>query len=91
MGEQIAAWVGAGGATVLALVVGYLLNANRQDRRDYREAVDRAEARADAAEERARGRLAQVEEQRRARYAAEEEAARLRGEQAGRSGGGRAP
>ncbi|MBM0274144.1 hypothetical protein [Micromonospora tarensis] len=39
------------GGTLLAVVV-YLLNANRVDRREYQDAVDRAEARADAAEAR---------------------------------------
>lgn len=37
----------------LAMVIGYLLKANTTDRRDSQEAVDKAEARADAMSKRA--------------------------------------
>lgn len=39
--------VGAGVAGVLASVIWYLLRANASDRKDYQEATDRAERRAD--------------------------------------------
>lgn len=76
--------VGAGG--LLATVIIYLLTSNRTDRREYQEAIDRAEKRADAAEERAEARLAtlrarveqlqrELEEARIARHAAEDRAA----------------
>jgi chromosome segregation ATPase len=72
--------VGAGGA--LLGVVIYLLNANRVDRREYQEAIDRAEARADAAEARLRaaesrmdGVQQALDEARTARRAAEDKAA----------------
>jgi len=75
--------IGAGG--LLATIVIYLLNANRQDRREYQEAIDRAEARADAAtarthaaEQRAEALQQAVDAARDARRAAEDEAARIR-------------
>ncbi|SCF23891.1 hypothetical protein GA0070563_106413 [Micromonospora carbonacea] len=63
------------------MVVLYLLNANRADRREYQEAIDRAERRADEAEVRrsaAEARLDNlqqaVDEARSARRAAEDHA-----------------
>lgn len=85
MGD-IAAYVSAGGAGMLAFGFAYLLVSNRQDRRhyeqairrdrlQYEQAIDRAEARADAAEQRAREERARTEEARRARYDAEDKLA----------------
>ena len=69
------------GGTLLAVVV-YLLNANRVDRKEYQEAVDRAEKRADdaearraAAEARLDGLQQAVDEARNGRRAAEDRAA----------------
>lgn len=71
--------VGAGG--LLVTVVFYLLNANRLDRREYQEAIDRAEARADAAaartaaaEQRAEALQRALDDARAARRAAEDRA-----------------
>lgn len=77
MGEA-AAFVSAGGAGMLVAVIVYLLNANRLDRKQYEDAIDRAEQRADAAEQRTRDVRAVAEEARQARYAAEEAASVLR-------------
>jgi multidrug resistance efflux pump len=64
------------------MVILYLLNANRIDRKEYQEAIDRAEARADAAElrrvaleARMDGLQQAVDEARAARRAAEDTAA----------------
>jgi multidrug resistance efflux pump len=82
--------VGLGGAGGLLAAFGYLLMANRGDRRDYRQAVDQEEARAERAEQRVRDIRAKLEEQRTARYACEEAAAGLRAELAAlRRDGGR--
>ncbi|MBM0237748.1 hypothetical protein JNW88_12275 [Micromonospora sp. ATA32] len=69
------------GGTLLAVVV-YLLAANRTDRRDSWEAIDRAEKRADEADKRRREAEAErdglqqaVDEARAARRAAEDRAA----------------
>ncbi|MDG4791423.1 hypothetical protein O7626_36965 [Micromonospora sp. WMMD1102] len=69
--------VGVGG--LLVMIVSYLLNANRADRKEYQEAIDRAERRADdaarrtdAAEHRAEELQQAVDEARRARRAAED-------------------
>lgn len=74
--------VGVGG--LLVMVVGYLLNANRADRKEYQEAIDRAERRADeaarrtyAAEQRAEALQRAVDEARMARRAAEDRLAML--------------
>ncbi|MFI6266167.1 hypothetical protein [Micromonospora sp. NPDC051006] len=74
--------VGVGG-TLLGVVI-YLLNANRVDRREYQDAIDRAEKRADEAEARRREAEAKaeglqevVDEARKARRAAEDQAAAL--------------
>lgn len=74
---------------MLVVVVTYLLASNRQDRRQYEEAVDRAEKRADAAEERTRAAREVAEEARRARYVAEEAVAALKAELAARQRDGR--
>jgi uncharacterized membrane protein len=82
--------VGLGGAGGLLAAFGYLLMANRADRRDYRQAADQEEARAERAEQRVRDIRAKLEEQRTARYACEEAAAGLRAELAAlRRDGGR--
>ena len=69
------------GGTLLAVVV-YLLAANRTDRRDYQDAIDRAEKRADEADKRRREAEAErdglqqaVDEARAGRRAAEDRAA----------------
>lgn len=54
------------------MVIFYLLGANRADRKDYSEAVDRAEKRADAAEARAEALQQTVDEVRKDRRAAED-------------------
>lgn len=69
------AGVGVGG--LLVMVVAYLLNANRVDRREYQEAVDRAEGRADKADARAEGLQAALDEARAARRVAEDRADQL--------------
>lgn len=79
MVETVAGLTGAGG--LLAGFV-YLLVANRHDRRDYREAIAKAEARADAAEERTRAMRDVVETERGLRHAAENIAAVLQAEDA---------
>lgn len=84
MGE-LANFLPAGGfgaigvGSLLVTVVAYLLNANRADRKEYQEAIDRAEKRADdaarrtdAAEQRAEGLQQAVDEARTARRAAED-------------------
>lgn len=80
--------VGAGG--LLVLVILYLLNANRVDRREYQEAIDKAEARADKAETRAEALQLALDEARSARRTAEDKAhlaerelARYRGDPGG--------
>lgn len=70
------------GLGLFVAVIAYLLQSNRADRREYQEAIDRAEARADAAETRraAEQRSAEalqlaIDEARAARRAAEDRAA----------------
>lgn len=82
MGDLATLVSAGGGLGLLAVVIGYLLNSNRADRREYQEAVDRAERRADEADARVRaaeGRteaLQQaVDESRAGRRAAEDRAA----------------
>jgi hypothetical protein len=72
--------VGVGG--LLVMVILYLLNANRVDRKEYQEAIDKAEGRADAAdarrialEARMDGLQQALDEARAARRAAEDTAA----------------
>ncbi len=84
MGELLPAGGLGAALALLAGVIGYLLNANRADRKEYQEAIDRAEARADAAETRTRAAeqrsdaLQQaVDEARARRRAAEDRAAEL--------------
>jgi CHASE3 domain sensor protein len=80
---DLATLVSAGGGLgLLAVVIGYLLNSNRADRREYQGAVDRAERRADeaearttAAEQRAEALQQTVDEARSGRRAAEDRAA----------------
>lgn len=79
MGE-IATLVSAGGGGLLVLVIIYLLSGNRADRQQYEDLVDRAEARATAAETRERNTRAELEEARRLRYAAEDREAKLQRE-----------
>lgn len=62
----------AGVAGALVLVIAYLLKANASDRRDYQEAVDRAERRADEAAVRLQAANAALDEQRTARRLAED-------------------
>lgn len=65
---------------MLALVVVYLLNANRQDRQQYEQAIDRAEERANEAEKRTRVAREVAEDARKARFAIEETLGELRAE-----------
>lgn len=75
MGD-LATLAGAGGGLgLLAVVIGYLLTSNRQDRQDYREAITDAERRADAAEARAEALQTALDEARTARRVAEDKAA----------------
>jgi chromosome segregation ATPase len=75
---EVAAIVSAGGGGALLAGFVYVLYALRQDRKDYQDAIDRAEARADAAEQRTREAYARLDEARKARHAAEDELQRLR-------------
>lgn len=73
----------AGGAAILGTlvaVIGYLLVGMRADRSNYEAAIDRAEARADAAEQRARDERATAEAARDARHRCEEQVGELRAE-----------
>lgn len=74
MGDLATLATAGGGLGVLAWVIFYLLNANRVDRREYLDAVDRAEKRATAAEERAEGLQIALDEVRAARRRAEDRA-----------------
>lgn len=56
----------------LGTIIGYLLVANRRDRRQYEETIDKLEARADAAEKRAQAAWAVADEARRGRHLAED-------------------
>jgi hypothetical protein len=58
----------AGVAATLALVIGYLLKANASDRRDYQDAVDKAEKRADDMADRATVAQLALDEERDARH-----------------------
>jgi hypothetical protein len=64
-----------GGVGAFVAVIVYLLGSNRQDRREYQEAIDKAEARADAASARAEGIQQALDEARSSRRAAEDRAA----------------
>jgi multidrug resistance efflux pump len=54
VGDLATLITGAGGVGAFVAVIVYLLASNRADRKEYQDAVDRAEARADAAEARTR-------------------------------------
>lgn len=77
MGDVATLVTAGGGLGILAFVIGYLLNANRVDRKDYGEAIDRHEKRADKAEVRAEALQQAVDEARAARRAAEDHADEL--------------
>lgn len=80
MGD-LAAIAGGGGILAAAVtIIGYLLASNRADRTQYEAAIDRAEARADAAEQRVREERQVAEAARDARYRCEEQVAELRAE-----------
>jgi hypothetical protein len=64
-----------GGAGAFVAVIVYLLGSNRQDRREYQEAIDKAEARADKADARSEGIQQALDEARSARRVAEDRAA----------------
>jgi hypothetical protein len=81
--------VGLSGAGGLLGAFVYLLAANRQDRRDYREAIRAAEARADAAEERTRLARSTADEARAARHACEDTCTALRSQIAAMERGSR--
>ncbi|MFD0816851.1 hypothetical protein ACFQ0D_00620, partial [Micromonospora zhanjiangensis] len=61
MGDLATLATTGGGLGLLAVVIGYLLASNRADRREYQDAVDRAERRADEADARARAAVAASE------------------------------
>lgn len=63
-----------GGVGAFVAVIAYLLGSNRADRREYQEAIDKAEARADKADARAEGIQQALDEARTARRAAEDRA-----------------
>jgi hypothetical protein len=74
---ELATLVSAGGGGLLDLVIIYLLAGNRADRQQYEDLVDRAEARATAAEVRERAAQQLLDDALRQRREAEEAAARL--------------
>lgn len=71
MGELAPLLGGAGVFGVLALVIGYLLKSNRDDRVQFGKEIDDAEARADRAEQRARELQAEHEAALKAKWAVE--------------------
>lgn len=79
MGDIATLVTAGGGLGAFVAVIAYLLSSNRVDRREYLDAIDRAERRADeaaarqaAAEERAEGLQLAVDEARTARRRAED-------------------
>ncbi|MDG4801731.1 hypothetical protein [Micromonospora sp. WMMD980] len=52
MGDLATLITSGGGLGALVAIIGYLLGSNRTDRKEYQEAIDRAEKRADDAEKR---------------------------------------
>jgi uncharacterized membrane protein len=70
------ATAGSGLGAFVAVIV-YLLSSNRQDRREYQDAIDKAEARADKAEAREQSTQETLDEARAARRSAEDRAAAL--------------
>ncbi|MPZ27551.1 MAG: hypothetical protein GEV12_14375 [Micromonosporaceae bacterium] len=65
--DELAPLLAGGGVfTALVVVIGYLLRAMHRDRGQYEDAIDRAEARANAAEERTQAAWRMVDEARRA-------------------------
>ena len=89
MGDLATLATGGVGLGVFVLVIFYLLSSNRADRKEYQEAIDRAEARADRAEQRAReaaareqGTQTALDEARGGRRTAEDRAAELAREMA---------
>lgn len=84
MGDLATLVTAGSGVGAFVVVISYLLSANRQDRREYQEAIDRAERRADdaatrqkAAEQRAEALQQAVDEARAARRAAEDKSDEL--------------
>jgi len=75
---DLAALASAGGAGLLVIVIGYLLVANRADRTQYEDLVDRSEARAITAETREDLARQKLDEERTRRHKAEDEAAEMR-------------
>lgn len=73
----VASLVPAGGvAVVLALVIGYLINGNRLDRRDYREAIAQADREAEAERRRNGDLQRELDRERDSRRKAEDTAAK---------------
>lgn len=85
---DIAAIVGAGVSGSLVVVIIYLLNGMRQDRQQYENLVDRADARADAAEVRLAAANAALDAAHQARRTAEDRAIELARQKALPPGGG---
>ena len=75
MGDLATLVTAGGGVGAFVSVIVYLLSSNRQDRREYQEAIDKAEIRADAASARAEALQTALDEARAARRAAEDQAA----------------
>lgn len=75
MGELATLATAGTGLGLFVAVIAYLLSSNRQDRREYQDAIDKAEARADKAEARAEGIQQALDEARARRREAEDRAA----------------
>lgn len=75
MGELATLATAGTGLGLFVAVIAYLLSSNRQDRREYQDAIDKAEIRADKAEARAEGIQQALDEARARRREAEDRAA----------------
>lgn len=73
MGDLAPLVTAGGGLGAVVMVILYLLSSNRQDRKEYQEAIDKAEARADRADARAGGLEAALDEARARRRTAEDQ------------------
>lgn len=87
MGDLATLLTAGGGLGAFALVITYLLNSNRQDRREYQDAIDKAEARADRAEARTGDLDKALDDARARRREAEDQRDEARRDLASRPGG----
>lgn len=77
MAELLPQLAGAGGLSLFAMVILYLLGSNRSDRKAAGDLVDAANRRANEAEDRARTLRTELDDALGAKRAAENDAARL--------------